>query len=53
MNEELDIRDFIVGIEYDSLDENHGFFDIRRKVTLMELIEELWLYMQKHLVLLK
>ncbi len=46
MNDELDIRDFIVGIEYDSPDENHGFFNIRRKVTLIELIEELWLYMQ-------
>ena len=47
MNKELEIRDFIVGIEYDSPNENQGFFNIRRKVTLIELIDELWLYMQK------
>ena len=46
MNNELEIRDFIVGIEYDSPNENQGFFNIRRKVTLVELIDELWLYMQ-------
>ena len=46
MDNELDIRDFIVGIEYESPNENQGFFNIRRKVTLIELIEELWLYMQ-------
>ena len=46
MNKELDIRDFIVGIEYDSPNENQGSFVIRRKVTLIELIDELWLYMQ-------
>lgn len=46
MKKELDIRDFIVGIEYDSPNENQGFFNIRRKVTLIELIDELWLYMQ-------
>jgi len=46
MNKELEIRDFIVGIEYDSPNENQGFFNIRRKVTLPELVEELWLYMQ-------
>ena len=46
MNNKLAIRDFIVGIEYDSPNENQGFFNIRRKVTLPELVEELWLYMQ-------
>ena len=45
MNKELEIRDFIVGIEYDSPNENQGFFNIRRKVTLIELIDELLLYM--------
>ena len=47
MNKELDIRDFIVGIEYESPNENQGFFNIRRKVTIPELIDELWLYIQK------
>ena len=46
MKKEPDIRDFIVGIEYDSPNENQGFFNIRRKVTMIELIDELWLYMQ-------
>jgi len=46
MNNESEIRDFIVGIEYDSPNENQGFFNIRRKVTLPELVEELSLYMQ-------
>ena len=46
MNKETAIRDFIVGIEYDSPYENQGFFNIRRKVTLSELVDELWQYLQ-------
>ena len=34
-------RDFIVGISYDSEEEDKGHFDIRRKVTLQELIDEI------------
>jgi len=47
MNKELEIRDFIVGIEYDSPNENQGSFVIRRKVTLFELLDEIQGYMQK------
>ena len=36
-----DVRDFVVGIDYDSVEENKGHFTIRRKVTMTELIEEL------------
>ncbi len=47
MNKKLDIRDFIVGIEYDSPNENQGFFNIRRKVTIIDLAKELQEYIQK------
>ena len=46
MNKELDIRDFIVGIEYDSPNEHQGFFNIRRKVTIIDLAKELLGYIQ-------
>lgn len=36
-----DVRDFLIGIDYDSIDDDKGHFTIRRKVTLPELIEEL------------
>lgn len=36
-----DVRDFVVGIDYDSIEENKGHFTIRRKVTMAELVEEL------------
>ena len=36
-----DVRDFLVGIDYDSLEDDRGHFTIRRKVTMTELIEEL------------
>lgn len=39
------IRDFLIGIEYDAIDDDHGSFCIRRKVTLPELINELVIYM--------
>lgn len=37
-----DVRDFLIGIDYDSIEDDRGHFTIRRKVTLLELIEELW-----------
>ena len=36
-----DVRDFLIGIDYDSIEENKGHFTIQRKVTISELIEEL------------
>ena len=33
--------DYLVGIEYEALDDQHGHFTIRRSVPLLELIEEL------------
>ena len=36
-----DVRDFVVGIDYDSIEEDKGHFTIRRKVTMAELVEEL------------
>ena len=36
-----DISDFLVGIDYDSIEEDRGHFTIRRKVTMPELIDEL------------
>lgn len=36
-----DVRDFVVGIDYDSIDEDKGHFTIRRKVAMAELVEEL------------
>lgn len=41
----VDIRTFFVGIEYDSFDEDKGFFDIRRTVTLKELAWEVGDYL--------
>jgi hypothetical protein len=36
-----DVRDFLIGIDYDSIEEDKGHFTIHRKVTMPELIEEL------------
>ena len=36
-----EVRDFVVGIDYDSIEENKSHFTIRRKVTMSELVEEL------------
>jgi len=33
--------DYLIGIEYEALDEEHGHFTIRRKVNMVELIDEL------------
>ena len=35
------VRDFVVGIDYDSIEEDKGHLTIRRKVTLPELVEEI------------
>ena len=34
-------RDFVVGIDYDSIEEDKGHMTIRRKVSIEELIEEI------------
>ena len=36
-----DIRDFVVGMDYDSMEENNGHMTIRRKVPITELVEEI------------
>jgi len=36
-----DIRDFVVGMDYDSIEENKGHMTIRRKVPITELVEEI------------
>ena len=35
------VRDFVVGLDYNSIEEDKGHLTIRRKVTLTELIEEI------------
>ena len=35
------VRDFVVGIDYDSVDEDKGHMTIRRKVHLKELVKEI------------
>jgi hypothetical protein len=35
------VRDFVVGIDYDDFAEDRGHLTLRRKVTLIELIEEI------------
>ena len=37
----FDVRDFVVGIDYDSIEEDKGHMTIRRKVSILELIEEI------------
>ena len=36
-----DVRDFLIGIDYDSIEEDKGHMTIRRKVPITELIEEI------------
>ena len=36
-----EVRDFLIGIDYDALDEDKGHMTIRRKVTMVELVEEI------------
>ena len=41
MNFPTKVRDFVVGMDYDSIEEDKGHLTIRRTVTLAELIEEI------------
>jgi len=41
MNYHSKARDFVVGIDYDSIEENKGHMTIRRKVSIEELMEEI------------
>ena len=41
MNFPTKVRDFVVGLDYDSIEEDKGHLTIRRTVTLSELIEEI------------
>ncbi len=42
-----DVGDFLIGIDYDSIEEDKGHFAIRRKVTMPELIDELQGYIKE------
>lgn len=41
MNYPFKVRDFVVGIDYDSIEEDKGHMTIRRKVPITELVEEI------------
>ena len=41
MNFPTKVRDFVVGLDYDSIEEDKGHLTIRRTVTLPELIAEI------------
>ncbi len=36
-----EVRDFLIGMDYDSVEEDKGHLTIRRKVTITELVEEI------------
>ncbi len=36
-----EVRDFVVGIDYDSIEEDKGHLTLRRRVPITELIEEI------------
>ena len=36
-----EVRDFLIGMDYDSVEEDRGHLTIRRKVTITELVEEI------------
>jgi hypothetical protein len=40
-NSHSKVRDFVVGIDYDSIEEDKGHLTLRRKVNIDELIEEI------------
>jgi len=40
-NSHSKVRDFVVGIDYEAIEEDKGHLTLRRKVTLIELIEEI------------
>ena len=35
------VRDFVIGIDYDSIEEDKGHLTLRRKVPITELVEEI------------
>ncbi len=35
------VRDFVVGIDYDSIEEDKGHMTLRRRVSIIELMEEI------------
>ncbi len=41
MNSHSKARDFVVGIDYDSIEEDKGHLTLRRKAPITELIEEI------------
>lgn len=41
MNSHSKVRDFVVGIDYDSIEEDKGHMTIRRKVPITELVKEI------------
>ena len=41
MNYQSRVRDFVVGIDYDSIEEDKGHMTIRRKVPITELVKEI------------
>ena len=41
------LRDFVVGIDYDAIEEDKGHMTIRRKVPIAELVEEIKTIIQK------
>ena len=41
MNSHSKVRDFVVGIEYDSIAEDRGHLTLRRKVSLNDLVAEI------------
>ena len=41
MNSHSEVRDFLVGIDYDDIAEDRGHLTLRRKVSMNELVEEI------------
>ena len=41
MNSSSKVRDFVVGIDYDSIEEDKGHMTIRRNVPIAELVKEI------------
>ena len=41
MNSRSDVRDFLIGIDYDDFAEDRGHLTLRRKISLTELIDEI------------
>ena len=36
-----EVRDFVIGIDYESIEEDKGHLTLRRKVTIYELVKEI------------